>query len=42
MYVNDFTVDYGERGRKAVQQLFERGYRAGLLPAPVALRFVTG
>jgi 1,4-dihydroxy-6-naphthoate synthase len=42
MYVNDFTVDYGERGRKAVAALLDRGYQAGLLPAPVALRFITG
>jgi len=42
MYVNDFTVDYGERGRKAVAVLLDRGYHAGLLPAPVALRFITG
>jgi 5,8-dihydroxy-2-naphthoate synthase len=42
MYVNDFTVDYGERGRKAVAELFDRGHRAGLLPAPVALRFIAG
>jgi 1,4-dihydroxy-6-naphthoate synthase len=42
MYVNDFTVDYGERGRTAVAALLDRGYRAGLLPAPVALRFIAG
>src|SRR5512135_638915 len=40
MYVNDFTVDYGERGRRAVEELLARGHRAGLLPAPVALRFI--
>ena len=32
MYVNDYTVDYGERGRRAVEELFRRGHRAGLLP----------
>ena len=42
MYVNDFTIDYGERGRTAVAALLDRGYRAGLLPAPVALRFIAG
>ncbi len=42
MYVNDFTVDYGERGRKAVEELLARGHRAGLLPAPVALHFIAG
>jgi 1,4-dihydroxy-6-naphthoate synthase len=40
MYVNDFTVDFGERGRRAVQELLARGARAGLLPAPMALQFV--
>lgn len=40
MYVNDFTVDYGERGRRAVEELLARGHRAGLLPAPVALQFI--
>jgi 1,4-dihydroxy-6-naphthoate synthase len=40
MYVNDFTVDFGERGRRAVQELFARGARAGLLPPPMALQFV--
>lgn len=41
MYVNDYTVDYGERGRRAVQELLARGARAGLVPQPVALEFVT-
>jgi 1,4-dihydroxy-6-naphthoate synthase len=40
MYVNDFTVDLGERGRRAVQELLARGARAGLLPPPMALEFV--
>src|SRR5262249_25145031 len=37
MYVNDWTLDYGPRGRAAVQQLLEEGYRAGVIPAPVAV-----
>lgn len=40
MYVNDYTVDYGERGRAAVHELFARASRAGLLPGPVALQFI--
>lgn len=40
MYVNDFTVDFGERGRRAVRELLARGARAGLLPPPMALQFV--
>jgi len=33
MYVNDWTRDYGPRGRRAVQTLLDRGHTAGLLPA---------
>jgi 1,4-dihydroxy-6-naphthoate synthase len=40
MYVNDLTLDYGERGRTAVAALLERGAAAGLLPSPVALDFL--
>lgn len=39
MYVNQFTLDYGERGRRAVETLLERGARAGLVP-PVKVSFV--
>ena len=42
MYVNDFTVDYGPRGRAAVQRLLDEGHRAGLLPARVQAAFVAG
>jgi 1,4-dihydroxy-6-naphthoate synthase len=40
MYVNDLTIDYGERGRHAVREFLDRGYHAGLIPAPVELEFV--
>lgn len=40
MYVNDYTVDYGERGRLAVHELLDRGHRAGIVPGPVPLQFV--
>jgi 1,4-dihydroxy-6-naphthoate synthase len=33
MYVNDWTLDYGERGRRAVQLFLDRGFEAGILPA---------
>jgi 5,8-dihydroxy-2-naphthoate synthase len=39
MYVNDWTLDYGERGRKAVQTLLDRGHEQGLLPHPVIAEF---
>lgn len=40
MYVNELTVDYGERGRKAVHLLFEEAVAKGLLPAKPDLTFV--
>ena len=40
MYVNDWTVDYGARGREAVQMLLDRGHAAGLIPERVAVEFV--
>jgi 1,4-dihydroxy-6-naphthoate synthase len=40
MYVNELTLDYGERGERGVREFLDRGYAAGLLPAPVALEFV--
>jgi 1,4-dihydroxy-6-naphthoate synthase len=40
MYVNDWTLDYGERGRAAIRKLLDEGHRAGVIPAPVAVEFV--
>jgi 1,4-dihydroxy-6-naphthoate synthase len=40
MYVNDWTLDYGPRGREAVRTLLERAAVAGLVPGPVAVQFV--
>jgi 5,8-dihydroxy-2-naphthoate synthase len=40
MYVNDWTLDYGERGRQAVQTLLDRGFQKGLLPRAVKAEFV--
>ena len=40
MYVNDYTVDLGPTGRRAVQRLLDEGHRAGILPAPVHAEFV--
>lgn len=39
MYVNDWTLDYGKRGRKAVQTLLDRGHEKGLLPRQVTAEF---
>jgi 1,4-dihydroxy-6-naphthoate synthase len=40
MYVNDWTLDYGPRGREAVRRLLAEGHAAGVIPAPVAVEFV--
>jgi len=40
MYVNQWTVDYGPRGRQAVQALLDRGHVAGIIPERVRVEFV--
>ncbi|MEI6560962.1 MAG: MqnA/MqnD/SBP family protein [Verrucomicrobiota bacterium] len=40
MYVNDYTLDYGDSGRKAIALFLKRASDAGLIPAPVELEFV--
>lgn len=40
MYVNKWTLGYGEKGRKAVRELIERGTAAGLLPGPPNIEFL--
>lgn len=40
MYVNQWTVDYGDRGRRAVQLLLDRGHAAGIIPHPVQVEFI--
>lgn len=40
MYVNEWTVDYGPRGRQAVQLLLDRAFEAGLIPEQVVAEFV--
>jgi 1,4-dihydroxy-6-naphthoate synthase len=41
MYVNKWTLGYGEKGKKAVRELIERGTAAGLLPAPPEIEFLS-
>lgn len=41
MYVNRWTLGYGERGKLAVRTLIEKGTAAGLLPAPPAIEFLS-
>ena len=40
MYVNDWTLDLGPRGREAVATLLARGYAAGAIPNLVVPEFV--
>ena len=39
MYVNDWTLDFGPRGREAVAQLLARGHAAGVIPELVVPEF---
>ncbi len=39
MYVNDLTLDYGERGRAAVERLMADAFAARLIPSPVTVEF---
>ena len=40
MWVNDMTLDIGERGRRSVQELLDRGHAAGVIPVRAAVDFV--
>src|SRR5215207_1724214 len=40
MYVNDWTLDYGDRGRAAIRKLLDEGHRAGVLESPAKIEFV--
>ena len=40
MYVNDYTLDYGQRGRAGVHELLSRGYQSGIIASPVNIDFV--
>jgi 1,4-dihydroxy-6-naphthoate synthase len=40
MYVNDWTLDYGDTGRHAVRELLRRGAEAGVIPHTVTVEFV--
>jgi 1,4-dihydroxy-6-naphthoate synthase len=40
MYVNKWTLGYGDKGKKAVRELIERGTAAGLLPGPAEVEFL--
>ena len=40
MYVNEWTLDYGPRGRKAVREFLQRGVDTGFITKPVNVEFV--
>jgi 1,4-dihydroxy-6-naphthoate synthase len=40
MWVNQLTLDYGERGREAVKLLLKEGYEKGIIPHEVDVQFV--
>jgi 1,4-dihydroxy-6-naphthoate synthase len=40
MYVNEWTIDYGPRGREAVRTLLGRAAAAGLIPGPLQIEFI--
>jgi 1,4-dihydroxy-6-naphthoate synthase len=40
MWVNDLTLNYGERGKEAVRRLLQEGYEAGIIPNKVEVDFV--
>ncbi len=40
MYVNDWTLDFGDKGRRAVELLLKRGFEQGVIPKPVQLEFI--
>ncbi len=41
MYVNRWTLDYGEEGRRAVRELLARGAEAGLVPSSFKVEFLS-
>src|SRR5262249_3637750 len=40
MYVNHWTLDYGERGREAIRRFLGKAFERGLIPHQQALEFV--
>lgn len=40
MWVNELTLDYGDRGREGVRRLLDEGYERGIIPHKVEVAFV--
>jgi 1,4-dihydroxy-6-naphthoate synthase len=41
MYVNRWTLDYGDEGRRAVRELFARGAAIGMVPSSFEVEFLS-
>jgi 1,4-dihydroxy-6-naphthoate synthase len=41
MYVNELTLDYGERGRKSIALFLERAHARGYLERPTQVEFIS-
>lgn len=41
MYVNDLTLQYGERGRLALQRLLDEAFEKGILPKKIAAEYAS-
>ena len=41
MYVNELTLDYGDRGRAAVARLFDDAFKQQLIPKRIQIEFVS-
>jgi 1,4-dihydroxy-6-naphthoate synthase len=39
MYVNDLTLQYGDRGRRGLERLMSEAFERGLIPHPVPVEF---
>ena len=40
MYVNDWTLEFGDRGRQAVTELLQRGHQSGVIPQQIEPEFI--
>lgn len=41
MYVNELTLDYGERGRQALQMLYDEAFARGVLPKQIVAEYAS-
>jgi 1,4-dihydroxy-6-naphthoate synthase len=39
MYANADTLDYGPDGRRAIQELLDRGHKAGVIPHAINVEY---